>query len=205
MERRIEEKDATSSKRAHDNADSSTASVSSSGDSAAQSILALLARELPKLVHRSRIEPAATPASSERSCKRLRQDHAPDMSSRIGDAPSLPGPDVLEPILTAYFAHIHPWIPMIHQGRFFQRLLGENEREELLIIIHSMVLAAAKFVPGAARYVRTHTRNWVVCTAMDRLSLENLQALIILAFNDFGDGNAQKADRKSTRLNSSHT
>ena len=145
------------------------------------------------MVHRSRIEPAATPASSERSCKRLRQDHAPDMSSRIGDAPSLPGPDVLEPILTAYFAHIHPWIPMIHQGRFFQRLLGENEREELLIIIHSMVLAAAKFVPGAARYVRTHTRNWVVCTAMDRLSLENLQALIILAFNDFGDGNAQKA------------
>lgn len=81
---------------------------------------------------------------------------------------------------------------MIHQGRFYERLADETQRDQLLIILHAMVLAASKFVPGAAVYVRTHTRKWVICNAMDGLSLENLQALTILAFNDFGDGNAEK-------------
>ncbi|KAF2621348.1 hypothetical protein BU25DRAFT_482929 [Macroventuria anomochaeta] len=191
LERRIEEKGTSPSRRARDDADNLTASVSSGGDSAAQSILALLARELPKLVQQERTEPAATPASS--GCKRRRRDDATDAISRANDAPTLPGAGVLEPILTAYFAHVHPWIPMIHQGRFFERLGDETQRDQLLIILHAMVLAASKLVPGAAMHVCAHTRNWVICSAMNSLSLENLQALIILAFNDFGDGNAEKA------------
>lgn len=137
-------------------------------------------------------EPASTPAPLHQSCKRRRMNEALD-TSRTEDAPALPGADILESILTAYFTLVHPWIPMIHQGRFFDRLADETQRDQLVIILHSMVLAASKFVPEAATYVLAHTRRWIICTAMDSLSLENLQALIILAFNDFGDGNAEKA------------
>lgn len=82
---------------------------------------------------------------------------------------------------------------MIHQGRFFDRLADEPQRDQMIIILHSMVLAASKFVPDASTYVRAQTRSWIISNAMDGVSVENLQALIILAFNDFGDGNAQKA------------
>ncbi len=105
----------------------------------------------------------------------------------------MPPADLLKPILTAYFTHVHPWIPMVHQGRSFERLADELQREQLLIVTYSMVLAASKYVPGGAIYVRTQTRNGIVCNALGSLSLKNLQALIILPFNDFGDGNAEKA------------
>ncbi|KAJ8109655.1 hypothetical protein OPT61_g7304 [Boeremia exigua] len=194
LERRIEQKDAESPRRTCDDADTgmSTASASS-GESAAQSILALLARELPKLVNQGQSEPILAPASTRDSCKRRRQNEALDVASRTDDAPSLPTADILEPVLAAYFTQIHPWIPMIHKGRFYERLADEKQGEQLLIVLHSMVLAASKFVPGAALHVNAHTRRWIVSSAMDSLSLENLQALIILAFNDFGDGNAEKA------------
>lgn len=192
MERRLEQRDAETPRHSRDDADASTASGSSVGDSAAQSILALLARELPKLVKQDWKDSAATPVSSDQSYKRRRLEKTLDTSSPFEEAPSLPGADTLELILAAYFTHVHPWIPMIHQRRFFDRLADKNHRDRLVIIIHSMVLAAAKFVPDAAKYVRAHTRSWVIRSAMDSLSLENLQALIILAFNDFGDGNAEK-------------
>jgi hypothetical protein len=193
LERRIEERDSSNSASAHGNADNLTASTSSDADSAAHDILALLARELPKLVDQVKTRPVATSASSERSCKRRRQDDDQDHLLQMNNAPSLPGPDILDSILSAYFTHVHPWIPMIHQQRFFQRLAIETEHEQLLIVLHAMALVASKFVPGASMHVNPHTRNWVICTAMDRLSMENLQALVILAFNDIGDGNAEKA------------
>lgn len=194
LERRLEQQShAESPKPGRDDGDVSTASGSSIGHSAAQNILALLARELPKLVNQDLSGSITTPASSERSVKRRRLDEAPQSSLSNESAPSLPQADVLELILRAYFTHVHPWIPMIHQGRFLERLADETQRDQLVIILHSMVLAASKFIPDAATYVRTRTRNWVICSAMDSLSLENLQALIILAFNDFGDGHAEKA------------
>ncbi|KAJ4983062.1 transcriptional regulatory protein [Stagonosporopsis vannaccii] len=191
LERRLEQRDVDSPKRTRDDADASTASGSSVGDSAAQNILLLLARELPKLVKQEWKEPAATPASNDYSYKRRRVNEALDTSC-IEDSPPLPGADMLESVLSAYFTHIHPWIPMIHQGRFFDRLADETQRDQLVIILHSMVLAASKFVPDTAAFVRAQTRSWIICSAMDSLSLENLQALIILAFNDFGNGNAEK-------------
>ncbi|KAF9694220.1 hypothetical protein EKO04_008010 [Ascochyta lentis] len=193
LERRIEERDADTTRQAREDADDSTPNLGSNTDSTAHDILALLARELPKLVHQGRNQSGAIPASSERSYKRRRQHHGDHITSQLDDAPSPPGSDTLEPILIAYFAYIHPWIPMIHQGRFFQKLADEAGRKQLLIILHSMVLAASKFVPGAAMPVRACVRSWIIGMAMENFALENLQALIILAFNDFGDGNTERA------------
>ena len=189
LERRIEENNTITLGRAHDDIENSTIS----GDSAAQDILALLARELPRLVSQGRAQSVVRPPLSEQGCKRRRLDNTHDDNPQIDDTPSLPDSDILGPILAAYFAHVHPWIPMVHQGRFFQRLADERQRDQLIVLLHSMVLAASKFVPDAVMHIRATTRSWVVCNAMNSLSLENLQALIILAFNDVGDGNAEKA------------
>ncbi|KAF1922533.1 uncharacterized protein M421DRAFT_77921 [Didymella exigua CBS 183.55] len=192
LERRLEEKDASEARHPGGDADNSTVSVSNGSDATAHDVLALLARELPKLVGQNKTQSVTTPALSEQSYKRRRLDDTSDVPSWTGDAPTLPRADMLETILTAYFTHVHPWIPMIHQGRFFERLADETRRDQLLIILHAMVLAASKFVPGATVQVFEHTRKWIICSAMDSLSVENLQALTILTFNDFGDGNAEK-------------
>lgn len=52
-----------------------------------------------------------------------------------------------------------------------------------------MVVATLRFVisktlPGEIESVTTRSSNIVVLTSMDSLSVENLQALIIIAFND---------------------
>jgi hypothetical protein len=100
---------------------------------------------------------------------------------------------MLEAIVTAYFSHVHPWIPMIHQARFLQRFSIEQQRRKLSVVIQAMILAASKFVPGSRGGHVEQARRWVVCTAMETLSLESLQALTILAFDDIGNGQASKA------------
>ncbi|KAH7361319.1 fungal-specific transcription factor domain-containing protein [Pyrenochaeta sp. MPI-SDFR-AT-0127] len=198
LERRITDQETTNldPSRPDGNADKNI--NGSTGESAAQNILLLLAQELPKLIHAPKSHSIATPASSERSNKRRRLDGDDVGSSGIlsfDDTPLLPEPQTLEAIVTAYFFHVHPWIPMIHQTRFIQRFRDETEQKQLHVILHAMIIAASKFVPGAwaVTHAMQRARHWVVYTAMDRMSLESLQALIILAFNDIGSGNAAKA------------
>lgn len=84
---------------------------------------------------------------------------------------------------------------MIHQARFLQRFSDDQERKQLRIVLHTITIAASKFLPDAKALSHSPegTRKWVIATAMDCLSLESLQALIILAFNDIGNGNASQA------------
>lgn len=82
---------------------------------------------------------------------------------------------------------------MIHQARFLQRFRAGTQRRQLLVILHAMILAASKFVPGARKENTQQVRMYIVCTAMETLSLENLQALTILAFDDIGNGQAANA------------
>lgn len=58
-----------------------------------------------------------------------------------------------------------------------------------------MVVSAARFVaqdrnpefPGGLDRLCARSRNAVLLTSMDHLSVENLQALIIVAFNDVSE------------------
>jgi hypothetical protein len=170
----------------------------STNNSAAYDILALLAKELPRMVNpqSSQVTSPASPSESSRKRKRL-NDNAFDLpnSSQFDDDPSLPSPQLLDKIVTAYFCNIHPWIPMIHQARFLDRFANETEREQLLIVLHSMIIAASKYVPSAWELAHTvaSRRKWVVYMAMNCLSVESLQSLIILAFDDIGNGRAAQA------------
>ena len=163
----------------------------SSGDSVAYNVLALLAEQLPKLIT-SQINQASpvsgTSIASPTKRRRLdiedKQD-VPNLSTLSGP-PELPTPERLDSIISAYFLHVHPWIPMIHQGRFRQRLESPDENRKLFVVLHAMTIAASKFLPDAVmdagHLVRTQT--WIVSTALEDILVENLQALIILAFTD---------------------
>ncbi|PSN65475.1 hypothetical protein BS50DRAFT_556125 [Corynespora cassiicola Philippines] len=172
------------------------ASQEASRESAAQNVLALLAKELPKLLNGSATTPLQNDSASRGAKRRRLDDNEVEMRPlQLDDAPSLPDPELLETFISAYFFHIHPIIPMIHQARFRQRLADTTGRKDLDAILHSMIIAASKFIPdnGLSTPLLNRTRRWVVSTAMECLSLENLQALIIIAFTDIGDGNTAKA------------
>ncbi|KAM9877519.1 hypothetical protein VDGL01_08356 [Verticillium dahliae] len=114
---------------------------------------------------------------------------------------NLPPPALLEDVINAYFGLIQPWIPMIHETQFRARIHDPGQLPGLVVLLHAMVVAALRFVDSAGiglpqaelKTRATRSRNIVMLTAMDHLSVENLQALLIVAFNDIGHGDSAKA------------
>lgn len=115
--------------------------------------------------------------------------------------PSLPSLPVLEAVVDKYFTIVQPWIPMLHEGRFRQRMKNPSERAQLAIILHAMVIAVLRFIDFTdsesniqdVDIICEKSRKIVILTGMDNLSVENLQALIILCFNDIGTGRLTRA------------
>ncbi|KAI8173593.1 hypothetical protein KHU50_004594 [Colletotrichum sp. SAR 10_65] len=74
-------------------------------------------------------------------------------------------------------------------------------RRPLMVVLHAMVLAASRYIADedtattafGAPQQRVMARDWVVSQAMKHLTVESLQALIIVAFNDIGSGEAAQA------------
>ncbi|KAL2812260.1 fungal-specific transcription factor domain-containing protein [Aspergillus granulosus] len=115
--------------------------------------------------------------------------------------PPLPDDTILSHVLEAYFIYVHPWTPIIHEARFRRRFVDDGERDRLQLIIHSMVLVAQAYVEDsdtAASLERPHNqweeiRDWIVSQAMKQPSVENLQALVIIASTDIGNGQVSQA------------
>lgn len=108
--------------------------------------------------------------------------------------PQLPPLESIEAIVTLYFSHVHPWIPMLNQDRFRNRLRYPAEMQRLDVILHAMYVSVHRYLPENAEeglpnvsypaWPISSLRRWVVTTAMDNLSIQGLQALIIIAFDD---------------------
>ena len=95
----------------------------------------------------------------------------------------------MEQIIDKYFDIIQPWIPILHETQFRRRIHEQQELPHLTVVLHAMVVAALRFVasempPWEIESLTARSRNIVVLTSMDGLSVENSQALIIVAFND---------------------
>lgn len=105
---------------------------------------------------------------------------------------TLPPSALLEDVVTAYFNFVQPWIPLLHETQFRRRLHNHERVPELVVVLHAMVVAAVRFVDHAEHQVSTvqieqmttRSRNLVVLSAMNSLSVESLQALVIIAFTD---------------------
>ncbi|GKT69631.1 C6 transcription factor [Colletotrichum tofieldiae] len=102
----------------------------------------------------------------------------------------LPQPDVMDSLVEIYFANIHPWIPMLHVRQFRERMRDQAQRPQLSTIFHAMVSLCARFSQDPrlgppeekSRYAK-RCRQFVILNSMESFSVENLQALTIIAFD----------------------
>ena len=107
--------------------------------------------------------------------------------------------DYIDELLHAYFLHVQPWIPMVHEATFRKRLETAAGRQSQAVVLQAMNVAALRYVktstdePLPRAYVAAETeksRRHVILHAMDCLSMENLQALIIIAHTDVREAEA---------------
>lgn len=105
---------------------------------------------------------------------------------------SLPPPEVLKAVIDTYFTLVQPWIPIFHEKRFRQRLKNSTERHRLEVILHAMIVAMLRHIDprelsvnlGNVESICERSRKIVILTGMDDMYVENLQALIIVCFED---------------------
>jgi hypothetical protein len=110
----------------------------------------------------------------------------------IAEAPDFQPLGVVDEIIDAYFAHVHPWIPMIHEATFRKRLTDPLEKPKLEAIVQAMVIAATRYLKDKTNpFITTWDqacivglRNRIISTSLRSLCVESLQACIIIAFND---------------------
>ncbi|KAJ5610554.1 hypothetical protein N7510_007273, partial [Penicillium lagena] len=118
-----------------------------------------------------------------------------------GPSSTLPPPQVLEAVVDLFFDLVQPWVPIFHEKRFRRRLENPDDRPALEVVLHAMVVALLKHVYpreliadlGDVESICERSRKIVVLTAMDDLYVENLQALIIICFEDIGSGRLSRA------------
>ncbi|CAG7554975.1 unnamed protein product [Fusarium equiseti] len=123
--------------------------------------------------------------------KRRRVDSCGNPNVELGELlPSnaeLPPAEVLEEVINAYFIFVQPWIPILHETRFRSRFYN--------------LFAAIRFVDSdGEKLSEKETESWisksrsiVLLSGMDSMSVENLQALSIIAFTDMGNGDMSRA------------
>ncbi|KFX95953.1 hypothetical protein V490_03589 [Pseudogymnoascus sp. VKM F-3557] len=140
---------------------------------------------------------------SSPSHKRQRRTEAgliePDDLADLSE--SLPPPEVLEAVIDLYFLLVQPWIPIFHEKRFRRRLKDRNQKYRLEVVLHAMLVAMLKHLDrreiavdlGDIESICERSRKIVVLTAMDELHVENLQALVIICFEDIGSGRVSRA------------
>lgn len=99
----------------------------------------------------------------------------------------------LERLLYAFCDRVQPWLPIFHIARFPEQARDPTQRRRLAIMFHAIQVAALRFItdkdggqlsPDFVRREVKRSRDHVILTAMGGLSVENLQALTIVAFVD---------------------
>ena len=145
-------------------------------------------------------DPAVTAPDYQPSQKRRCMESRGRESS--ASLPQLPPDDLMNAVINAYFSVVHPFIPILHELLFRSRLRDPTERPKLIIVLHAMMVCALRYVAHerlAGEWLGLHpdalqrSRDLVLLAGMDDLSVENVQALIMVAFVHIGDGNANKA------------
>lgn len=135
-------------------------------------------------------------------------DHHRSKRQRIGDEQDrycdtnddswitpLPQYPLLEAVVEAHFQTVHHWIPILHETRFRAKFKDPAQRQKLTVLLHALLSAGIKYVDCTAfgmsiqdvtRQIRI-SRSTVMENAMESLSIENTQALVIIAFDYVGD------------------
>jgi hypothetical protein len=143
-----------------------------------------------------------TTAPDNRTSRKRRRQELPDQREPSGQPTYLPSDNLVNAVLDAYFSAVHPFIPIIHEMLFRSRLRDPTERPKLIVVLHAMMVCALRYVANeklAKEWITQHpdalhrSREYVLLSNMNDITVENIQALIIIAFVHIGDGNAKKA------------
>ncbi|KAK1145245.1 hypothetical protein N8T08_004398 [Aspergillus melleus] len=119
--------------------------------------------------------------------RRINDDTDPNQAFTATNIPPLPEETIINATIESYFHYVHPWIPIIHEARFRRRLDDDDERDKLRLVIHAVSLAASRYAETQDDAVsQEDVRDWIVAQAMKQSSVEALQALVIIAYNDVG-------------------
>ncbi|KAL2849342.1 fungal-specific transcription factor domain-containing protein [Aspergillus pseudodeflectus] len=151
---------------------------------------------------RSLLQVAATRKIDEevaRPVKRQRVDisvaSSPEQGSNGMTAAEIIDSDILGQLVEFYFQNIHHWIPILHVRRFRHQIQSSEGRESAIYILYALIAVCIRFVndpriPDEDRKARVaeSCRQKVVLCSMESFSVENLQALVIIAFDTIARG-----------------
>ncbi|KAH8762932.1 fungal-specific transcription factor domain-containing protein [Hyaloscypha finlandica] len=118
------------------------------------------------------------------------------------EAPSsLPSDEILSTTIDVFFSSTHHWIPFLHPFRFRRDIEDPHKRTKLELILHAIVYASMHRLDldnlnieqsDIDRQVEL-SRNTVILNALGSLTIENVQALIIVASTAIISGQVCKA------------
>ncbi|KAJ6191325.1 hypothetical protein N7519_001346 [Penicillium mononematosum] len=115
--------------------------------------------------------------------------------SMDGDADGLLSTEIMTELVGFYFVNIHPWIPILHVRRFWERMQSPDERPRISCILHAIIAVCVRFSKSkelrdaeTKASVAEKSRKRVILASTDCYSVENLQALIIIAFETIERG-----------------
>ncbi|KAJ5753666.1 uncharacterized protein N7511_007819, partial [Penicillium nucicola] len=125
--------------------------------------------------------------------RRYESNCLPSARMEINDVVS--STEVMAELVDFYFVNVHPWIPVLHEARFRARVHSPNEYPRVTCILHAIVAVCSKFSESeilrdtkAKLNVAEQSRQKVILESMETFSVENLQALVIIAFDTIGRG-----------------
>ncbi|KAL4878463.1 fungal-specific transcription factor domain-containing protein [Aspergillus karnatakaensis] len=134
---------------------------------------------LPK---RQRTAPSPAPSTGDKN-------HSGISASDIIDS------DLMGQLVEFYFDNFHHWIPTLHVRRFRHQIQSAEGRSKAMYILYAITAACIRFIKDprladeeeTARVAESCRQKVVLCS-MESFSVENLQALVIIAFDTIARG-----------------
>ncbi|KAB8220936.1 fungal-specific transcription factor domain-containing protein [Aspergillus novoparasiticus] len=132
-----------------------------------------------------------------RSPKRRKVDvvSTPQQPSRNTTDFDILNSDLVHHLVEFYFANIHHWIPILHVRRFREQIQSYKGRQKAIYILHAIVALCSRFSDDSRlgsdaekAELAEKSRQRVILSSMESFSVENLQALVIIAFDTIGRG-----------------
>ncbi|KAJ5376793.1 hypothetical protein N7509_013679 [Penicillium cosmopolitanum] len=134
----------------------------------------------------------------ERPAKRPRLNDVDSPSFLVNpnsDSNWMPPAEIINELVDFYHVNIHPWIPILHMDRFRERIQLADERPRITCILHAIIAVCIRFsrnnhLPDGEpkSQMAEKSRRKVILDSTESFSVENLQALVILAFETIGRG-----------------
>lgn len=101
--------------------------------------------------------------------------------------------EVMTELVDFYYVNIHPWIPVLHVAKFRERMRSPEHRPRVTCILHAIIAVCARFSQSEflkdedfKTRIAEKSRQKVILDSTESFSIENLQALVIIAFETVG-------------------